>query len=355
MNFDLATITKMVTQLAAMLIPGWTITVELAQSVEANQGALAMVYSTPERELAHVVVAPHPPNESPLESVAHELTHSCISPLTKLIEWSPAAVMLEEQIVERIGKTIARVPLGMARAISKALQNPRTNSPALRKRMSALATRRRDEGKSKMADGSRLAELAMKAGEMGAREDVPDDVRALLAEFVAELAGGSASGADPAMAKDPAVDPAKSDAPTMREDDMPPKMRVEFQRARKGASMMLTDTIRMRLHTARTIDNIVLDAATENDLKSCDTIEQFEREFKLVTRSRLAATETQRKRSGVVEADETGANGSPSVATLTKDGHSAEMAGHIIAEFKRGKEHGDVALESAMRFRKVAP
>jgi hypothetical protein len=29
------------------------------------------------------------------------------------------------------------------------------------------------------------------------------------------------------------------------------------------------------------------------------------------------------------------------------------MAGHIVAEFKRGKEHGDIALSSAMKFRKA--
>ncbi len=356
MNFDVQSVTSCVMGLARKLIPGWLVTVELAPSIEANQGALAMVYSTPERQLAHVVVAPHPPSESIEESIAHELTHAVLSPLTKLIAWSDASVMLEEQIVERLGKLIASAPTSMSRAISKALQNPRTNSPTVRKRISALAIGRRN-GTRKRMDSKALAALAMEGGALTAAETPnPAAMADFIKRIVEALAGGEepASTKEPAMAKEPDEESAKKEQPAMREEDMPPKMRQALRQLKQGNAMMLESTIRMRLHEARTIDNIALDAETENDLKQCETIEQFQREFKLVTRSRMAATETQRKRSGVVADDSDDKTHGHSIASLVKDGHSEEMATHIVSEFKRGKDFGDTALVGAMKFRKVA-
>ena len=354
MNFDLQSVTACVRNLAAKMLPGWLVTCELAQSVEANSGALAMVFSTPERQLAHVVVAPHPPGEDIGESVAHELTHAAISPLTALIEWSPAAVMVEEQIVERLSKIIAGASAGMTRAISRALSSPRTPSATIKKRISALASRR-IKGKCKMADGARLAELAMKAGEMGAREDVPEDVRALLAEFVAELAGGAAPASEPPMMdKDPKDGPPEPGAPPMREDQMPPAMRSVMRNMRSAAASTLKETIRLRLHTARTVDGIVLDAATEKELAGAATLEQFEREFGLVTRSRAGNVDA-RKRSGVVPGDTTGANGAPSIESLVQAGHDRAMATQIVTAFGIGANHGKAALETANKYRKAAP
>lgn len=353
MNFDLQSVTACVRKLAAKMLPGWRVTCELAASVEANQGALAMVFSTPQRQLAHVVVAPHPPGESLEESVAHELTHAVLSPLTALIEWSPAAVMVEEQIVEHLGVMIAGASAGMMRAISRALSSPRAPSVAIKKRISALASRR-IKGKCKMADGARLAELAMKAGEMGAREDVPEDVRALLAEFVAELAGGAGPASQPPMMdKDPKDGPADPNAPTMREDQMPPAMRSIMRNMRIANASTLKETIRLRLHTARTVDGIVLDAATEKELAAAATLEQFEREFGLVTRSR-ASNQEARKRSGVSPDDAPGANGAPSVESLIKAGHSREMAMQIVTAYGIGADHGKAALETALKYRKAA-
>lgn len=353
MNFDLQSVTACVRNLAAKMLPGWLVTCELAQSVEANSGALAMVFSTPERQLAHVVVAPHPPGEDIGESVAHEMTHAAISPLTALIEWSPAAVMLEEQIVERLSKIIAGASAGMTRAISRALSSPRTPSATIKKRISALASRR-IKGKYKMADGARLAELAMKAGEMGAREDVPEDVRALLAEFVAELAGGSGPASEPPMMdKDPKDGPPEPGAPPMREDQMPPAMRSVMRNMRKAEASTLKETIRLRLHTARTVDGILLNHATEMKLAEAKTLEQFDREFGLVTSG--AEKGKARSGSGVVPGDTTGANGAPSIESLVQAGHSREMATQIVTAFGVGADHGKAALETANKYRKAAP
>jgi hypothetical protein len=346
MTFDLPTVKALVQRLAARIVPGWTITCALAPSVEANMGGLAMIDPCPERQTAHVTIAPHPPDEDYEETIAHELTHAMLSPITQLVKRSSASVMLEEQIVERIGKLLVGAPDKLRRAVVTAVSNPRTTSPALRFRISALASRRRIEGKRTMADGSRLAELAMKAGEMGAREDVPEDVRALLAEFVAELAGGGApaSKQEPQMRED---DPAKQE-PQMREGEMPPEMRTMMRMAQRHNASSLEATIRLRLHVARTVDRIELDAETEKDLASCKTLDQFEREFKLVTRQAAKVGEHQRKRSGITP-DATNGNGAPSMAALIEEGMSEPLARSIQAAYAVDKENGELALTNARK------
>lgn len=350
MNFDIQSVTSCVMGLARKLIPGWVVTVELAPSIEANQGALAMVYSTPRRQMAHVVVAPHPPGESLEESIAHELTHSVLSPLTELIEWSPAAVMIEEQIVERLGKIIATAPTAMARAMAKALQNPRTNSPTVRKRISALAIGRRN-GTRKRMDSKALAALAMEGGQIAAMEGLPPEAADWIKRAVEAMASGGdgpASNADPAMAKDPIADPEKQDGAAMRENELPPQMRKMMRQMQQGQAMLLRDAIRSRLHTARTVDGIVLDAETEKDLALCTTIEQFEREFKLVSRARVAAQETPRNRSGATPGG-SNVNGAPSMESLVAEGMSPQLVKSIYASFEVDAETGNIALENARK------
>jgi hypothetical protein len=347
MNFDLVSVTACVVDLSALLIPGWHVTVELAPSIADNMGALAMVTCTPERQVAHVVVAPHPPGEDVRESVAHELTHAILSPLTALVEWSPAAVMIEEQIVERLGKLLAKAPPGLARAVTRALATPRARSPVIRQRISALATRRRNaERKRSMADSKKLAELAMKAGELGAREDVPDDVRALLAEFVAEMAGGG----DPAPASSPMreEDPAKPE-PQMREEEMPEAMRVQYRTMARVASSSFESMKRLAIHELRTVDKLDLTPAIESRLRKARTPEDFEERVSLV-RETLGSGET-RRRSGV-KPDASDANGAPSLDSMTADGIPEPVAQHVRAEYARGKAHGDTAMRAAARFRK---
>ncbi len=350
MSFDRATIGALVKKAADKLLPGWGVTFELVKSI-AGGGALACIKCLPERKLAHLKIAPHPPNESEWESICHEMTHGAISPLASLVESNRAAILIEEQVVELLGNIIAEGG-DMASAVISALRTPRLRSPLLRKRMSALATRRRNEGKTRMLDGKKLAELAMKAGELGAREDVPEDVRALLAEFVAELAGGS-DGAAEELNKDAADELDKPD-PMLREADLPPKLRTMFRGMAAMHTSTLASTIRMRIHELCTVDRLEITPVIKMRLGKATSIEDFEDRLELVKLS-LGSAGVQRNRSGALPNDENGANGSPSAATLIKDGHSPEMAAHVVAEFKRGKEHGEVALESAMKFRKVAP
>lgn len=350
MTFDLASITALVQRLAVKLVPGWTITCELAPSVEANAGALAMVMPTPERQLAHVVVAPHPPGESVEESVAHELTHVLLSPLTALLEWSPAVIMLEEQIVERLGKLLAGAPATMARAVTRALANPRTAAPVLRKRISALATRRRNvERKRTMPDANKLAELAMKAGEMGGREDVPEDVRGLLQELVAALAGG---GGGPTSEEAPPMREGEDDpnkpAPAMREEDVPEPMRQQYRQMKRTTAMSLDSMIRLRIHELRTVDKLNIPSAIETRLRKSASIEEFEDRLELVKASLGSATETVRARSGV-RPSEAGGNGAPSIASLLDEGMSETLARSIHRAYDNSKEDGELALDNARK------
>ena len=348
MSFDRETIGALVKKAADKLLPGWGVTFELVQSI-AGGGALASIKCLPERKLAHLRIAPHPPNESEWESICHEMTHGAISPLASLVESNRAAIMIEEQVVELLGNIIAEGG-DMVNAVISALRAPRLRSPMLRKRISALATRRRNEGKTRMADGKKLAELAMKAGELGAREDVPEDVRALLAEFVAELAGGG-SDIDEELNKDAANELGKPD-PMMREADMPPKMRTMFRGMARASAMALESTIGLRVHELRTIDKLAITPVIETRLRKATSIEDFEDRLELVKLS-LGSAGVQRNRSGVTPDGANDTTHGHSVESLTKAGHSAEMAEAIVAEFKRGKEFGETALSGAMKFRKV--
>jgi hypothetical protein len=349
MIFDLPTVSALVQRLGSKLAPGWKLTCEIASSVEANAGALAMVFSTPERRMMHIIVAPHPPGESIEESVAHELAHGILSPLTKLIEWSPAAVMLEEQIVEHLGTLLATVPLGMARAISRAMANPRATSATVRARISALATRRRNQGRKRsMLDSKKLAELAMKAGELGAREDVPEEVRALLAEFVAAMAGGGGEEPEAPAAREEEPDPGKPGAPVMREEEVPEQMRAQMRAMKRTAAISLDATIRLRIHELRTVDKLGITPAIETRLRKATSVEDFEDRLELVKASLSSATETQRKRSNV-QSSESNGNGAPSIASLLDEGMSEPLARSIHRAFEAGKEDGEIALGNARK------
>jgi hypothetical protein len=342
MTFDLPTVSGLVARAACELLPGWKVTTEIVQSVDAI-GALACVLAIPERKIAHVKVAPHPPGEDMWETICHEMTHGVLSPLTQLIEYSPAVVMLEEQIVELLGNVIARGGV-MAQAVTRALRKPRTPSPVIRKRISALATRRRNEGKGRtMADGSRLAELAMKAGEMGAREDVPEDVRALLAEFVAELAGGGGPASSPAppMREE---EPGKPD-PAMREDDVPPAMREQFRVMKRTAAMSLESSMRLRLFELRTVDKLEITPAIEARLRKAKTPEDFEERLELVKTSLGVGAEV-RKRSSVVP-DESKGGVALKFDDLIKEGIPAQQARDLVELSAKNRAAADAELSGA--------
>ena len=132
-----------VARYAALLVPGWKVTSEWRTAdAMPKAGAIATCSALPTRELAHVcAVDPFPPHESLDESVAHEMVHACLSPLTALLEATPASVMLEEQAVERLGKAIAaaspRVAQAMARAVAAFAPRVAARLPAPRGRINA--------------------------------------------------------------------------------------------------------------------------------------------------------------------------------------------------------------------------
>jgi hypothetical protein len=350
MTFDLATVTAIVKEIAAQLIPGWQVTCELAPSVEANQNALAMVWPTPERQLAHVVVAPHPPHESLRESLAHELTHALLAPLTKLIEWSPAAVMIEEQIVERLGKIIASAPTGTARAMMRALQHPRTTSTTVRKRISALATRQRNAGRKRNVDPKMIEDIIAAIKE-GNGEAAIELLTKLLASAAGGMAGGDAGPGSAPMREDNPDD--GKGAPPMREEEVPEAMRAQMRIMNRLATTQLGSTIRMRINELRTVDKLEITPVIETKLHKSRTIEDFEDRLELVKASLGASTE-QRKRSGAEPDGNGGRNGSPSIESLRRD-YPTQIADDIHRNYERGAEFGDVALKAAAKFRKAAP
>lgn len=173
-----------VARFARLLVPGWKVTCSTLPAEKMPiRGALAVCDPTPTRSLAHLyVVAPWPKGESLIETIAHELTHACLSPLTAMLGNHPGAIMLEEQAVENIGKALAMVGAGEARAMARAVQK---YAPQLRARLSisSLATRARDGGKNMDAA---LVKAALDAIESGDGEKCKELLKGLLAAEVVE-------------------------------------------------------------------------------------------------------------------------------------------------------------------------
>ena len=111
-----------ISRFASLLVPGWKVTFSRCRAEKMPiRGALAVCNPTPTRSLAHLyIVDPWPAGEDMEETIAHELTHAALSPFTTLLQDHPAAVMLEEQAVENIGKGLASAPRA-ARALARAV------------------------------------------------------------------------------------------------------------------------------------------------------------------------------------------------------------------------------------------
>jgi hypothetical protein len=347
---NLTEIKQIVTELANELIPGWDVTCEYDPDLERKIGALAFVQAIPKRQLARIVVGPHPPNESPRESIAHELTHALISPLVELIQWNDAATIIEEQIVERLGKIIARAPTGIVRAMRKAIANPRANSPVIRKRISALAFGRRNETRKRMGS-QEMAALAMEGGQIAAMEGLPPEAAEWIKKAVAFMAGGAAE-PEPesvAMRDDKQPDDGK-EAPAMREDQMPEAMRAQYRMMQRATRGTLDSLVRMRLHEARTVDGLDITPAMEARLRKAANVDAFEESFELL---KLGLQGSQGKaRSGVVAGDVASSNGAPSRQQLIGNGLPADMADHVLREYARGADIGKAAETAAMKYRK---
>lgn len=180
--------------IAAELLPGWRVAWEWC-TPEAIGGALAMIYPDPKREIARIMVAPHPEDEDITESLAHEIVHGTISPLVNLIKPSAEEVAIEEPIVERIGVLIARLwkaAQGLARASLR--RGVATYDPAggvrFRARISAPRRTRRNGGG--MVDYKLLAQLALEGGALIAAEGMPPEAAAWIKKAVEAMAGAAA-------------------------------------------------------------------------------------------------------------------------------------------------------------------
>jgi hypothetical protein len=194
---DLATIAAPLVQ---AIVPGWSLTWEWV-TPEAIGGALAQVRPTPLRSMAHIQVAPHPPGESLAETLAHELTHVAISPLTQFLPMSAEAIAIEEPIVERLSLALAHLAPNIRRAAGRALSRL---PPALRARVAAPSptiTRNRMDGMLMLLAGLKAA-LGL--------DDPKPALESLISEAEKIIGAGDAQPADP-----PAEAAAEGEAPAM--------------------------------------------------------------------------------------------------------------------------------------------
>lgn len=240
MTIDLAALGA---PIAAQLLPGWAVSWHPTAEAEMPMaGALAVCDPTPTRSIAKVyVVTPWPAGESLAETLWHELTHAALSPLTALLPPSDGAVMVEEQIVERLGILLSKVPQAARRALTRAVAD---YAPQLRARISALAPRARGGQMD-----PKLIMAALDALIAGDAEKCAEILKGLVA---AAAGAGGAPAPEGAPAAEPDGDEsAKMAAPPPAEGDekkpaeAPPAEGARVV-ARKGTETMSDDAKRAR-------------------------------------------------------------------------------------------------------------
>lgn len=204
-------------------------------------------------------------------------------------------------------------------------------------------------------DSKQLAALAMEGGALTAAEN-PDP--AAMAEFIKKVVTALAGGdAEPPQSQNEPHLQGRDDADKGigSEKDMPPQAREYMRQAKRSTQMMLADSIRLRLHTAKTIDGVVLDAQTEKDLAGATSIEQFEREFRLVSRQAAKSNEQQRKRSGVVAAEDKGDENAMKLEDLLAEKIPERQARDLVELSKKNRKAADDELAGArIRLRQLA-
>ncbi len=339
--------------IAAILLAGWTLTWAWATQAELDAsipGAIAICDPTPTRSLATVrCVWPWPATESLEETLAHELTHAALSQLTALIPSSEAAVMLEEQAVEKIGKAIAAAPARLRAPMGRALL-------AARARISASAGLRARGGSMAMnVDTVKKLLDAIEGGDSAAMAEV-------CKQLIAEAASATDAGA-PAGAAEPDGDEAKlaakgapvapAPAPGGADGGAVPPADESARRARLaadeleamaaaqrgGAKEALVVNLRARLGSALT-------PAVEKRLMGAKTFLEAQQLAGLVTE--MAPAQTQRARSGV----DTVANGGPvtetaipTVEQLRGEGFNENWLRGFQMEAKRGPGYAMAYIE----------
>lgn len=223
MTLDLA---ALVARFAAQLVPGWTVTFERRAPADMPiRNALATCLPTPTRSMAHLcIVDPWPASEDVAETVAHEMTHACLSPLTALLEKTPAAVMLEEQAVENIGKALAAASPGVSAAMARAVAK-------FAPRLAARLTAPRGRTGGSMDEETLTAALdALIAGDTTKAAEI---LKTLIAKQAAGGAGGHKEpDGDEAKPAGQAAPPVDGAAPAKDEEKKPEPAPA----ARSGAS-----------------------------------------------------------------------------------------------------------------------
>lgn len=267
--------------IVAGLLPGWGITWIVCAAEEMPiSGALAVCRpiedATPTRRLAQVyVLRDWPDGEDLAETLRHELTHAWISPLVALIPDSDAAVMLEEQLVEQMGKYLGtlggRARAAVARAAGDALgllgalgvESVAWQSAAMRMRarMSALAPAAPGGTKAMMSPEVVKAALeALKGGNGEAAIEV-------LTQLLTEAASGGAE-MPPESTPEPPAEMAGKDpappAPGAKPGASPPPPMEGRLAARKGAPVSTETNDAKRARLAREeIEAIAADERTD--------------------------------------------------------------------------------------------
>ena len=274
MNEDLATIGQ---PIADALIPGWRVEWLWCAQAELDEiipGAMAICSTTPTRSMAVVrVLTPWPESESLAETLWHEVTHAAWSPLTSLIPASDGATMVEEQIVERFGVLLSKLPQGLARVVSKAIRQCAT--PRAMARISALAPRARS-GENMDPNLMKKALEVIAAGDAAGALELLSAIVATAAgapvdagpEPTPEPAPAAPAGAAPA----PGGEPAKDDAPMARAN----------ARALSASASLVKSAIRARVHEVRAVDGFTISPAVEAKIAACESIEAAESMLALV-------------------------------------------------------------------------
>jgi hypothetical protein len=286
--------------IAAALLPGWVVTCEELPAEEMDRlipGSLAICEPLPTRSLAHVrVLSPWPDNESIIETLWHELTHAAISPITSQIDATPGAVMIEEQIVERLGNLLAKIPLAARLAVARAIQ---TFAPAqMRARLStASAGRRARTGEAMDPETIQKMIDALKAGDGESALKMCEEALVKAASGGAAPAPepdgdelpGSAELPKPGEGEPPMIDPkakpaAAGASPAGPETPAEPAARTaarraafdaEHLRARKAADATVGTAVRARLREIRQ-DGVTLPTNIEASLAKMVDLDAFE-------------------------------------------------------------------------------
>lgn len=283
-TLDAAALARVGDRIAAQLVPGWTIQwvpVTREQIDQLIPGALAVCRpdqdATPTRELATVyVVTPWPGHESLDETLWHELTHALMSDLVQLIpdRDTAAGVLVEEKIVERLGKILARVPMAARRAIRRSIEGLTLPAP-VRARLSAAAEpTSRATARASARGGQMDPEMVKMLIEAIKGGDGPKALE-LLEGFLVQMAAAGVEATEPpsrpgaammgTYGKDAAPPPADG-APAKTDPPPPPHARAEMEArasARKETPVTDKDTLRARKEAQDAAEELKLIAADQ--------------------------------------------------------------------------------------------